>query len=235
MIVINEEKYFEKKEEIINFIIQNSDKYGEYFSPLLDALNDDIPLEFQNQNPLLIRQLFSKFELYKEGKDEYQIILDLLESYGFLTGNCCEVGAGFYPRLSELVIKKLHVRNYHLTIYEPNIMFDNFKAKIIKESFTKESNITNIQNLFALYPCEATITIAEKAFEEDKNLLLACCGCDHSTKQHPKGFSKYWAEDFCMDYKEKYGDKVKIINWPSHINNDFPIMVRKMTNKRVNK
>lgn len=236
MDVINEKKYFETRQEMIDFVIKNSDAYGEYFFPLLEALKDDIALDFQENNPMLIRQLFSKFELYKEGTDEYSIIANLLENYSFLTGNCCEIGAGHYPRLSELVIPKLEKRNYHLTIYEPNIIFTDFKATIIKNKFTKESNISNIDTLFALYPCEATITIAEKAFEEDKNLLLACCGCNHSITEHPKWFSsKYWAEDFCMDYQEKYGNEVEIINWPSHINNDLPIMVRKMTNKRVNK
>jgi len=233
MKVIDKEKYFKRKKEMLAFVLDHSKNYGEYTEQLVEAIIKDWGLEFEEENPLLVRQLFSKFDLYLPEKDEYQIIADLLEKHSFLDGNCCEVGAGAYPRLAELVIPKITKRKSHLTIYEPSIMFEDFNATIIKDKFTKRSNITNINTLFALYPCEATTIIAEKAFQEDKNLLLACCGCDHSTRKHPKWYSKYWAEDFCMDYKEKYGSEVEIIHWPSTVHNDLPIMIRNREKQKI--
>lgn len=113
-----------------------------------------------------------------------------------------------------------------LTVYEPDILFTDFNATFIKDKFTKKTDTSNIDTLFALYPCQATIAIAEKAFEEDKNLLLAFCSCNHSTPKYQKWLGKYWAEDVCMEFREKYGKEAQIINWPPEAEPSTPILVR---------
>lgn len=159
--------------------------------------------------------------------------MKILEDYDLLKGNICEVGAGRYPRLAELVAPKIHTNNGTLTIYDPNVLFTEHKGiKVVKDKFTKSTNIDNIDTLYGLYPCDASIILAEKAFEEDKNLVLAFCACDHSTRKHMKWLGKYWAEDFCMDYREKYGSEAEIINWSSTLNNDHPIMIRRSSKQK---
>lgn len=96
----------------------------------------------------------------------------LLSSYSFLNGNCCEVGAGSYPRLAELVLPTLQQNHHKLTIYEPNIILDKLgSAKIIKDKFTMQTNIVDVDTIYGLFPCDATISMIDKAFQENKNLL----------------------------------------------------------------
>lgn len=228
MQLIDEEKFFAKKGEILDFLYDNRSIYGELGELLGLLIYSDVVLQMDNSNiPVQLSQIFSKFDVKTEGMDDYFEFYNLLNKYRFLEGNCCEVGAGLYPRLCELTIPTIIQNKGTLTIYEPNIMFDKIENAILKkEEFNKKTNIDNVDTIYALYPCEATVTVAEKAFQEDKNLMMALCPCDHSTEKHQKWFSDYWAVDFCMDYKEKYGDEVEIIKWPTKTEIDLPIMVR---------
>jgi len=232
MTVIDEQKYFAQKEEIIEFIIQNKEKFGERLFMFLDFMNGDYGLILQKNCPVEMRQIFSKYNLYLDGADEYKVMADLLKQYQFLEGNCAEIGAGAYPRLSELVIPFIKGT---LTLYDPNIHFTDFNAKIVKNKFTKGTDISHIDTLYTLYPCEATIPTLEKAFLEDKNLLLAFCDCDHSTEQNKKRGKNYWAHYVCEDYLEKYGNEIELLHWPAAVQNlDLPILIRK-SNKQLKK
>lgn len=230
---INIEKYFENKKKILAFIEKNRSKYITLGNWMKKFIEDDLVLSRSiNKTPVVLMQILSKFNVYSDGYDPYKELAKLLEKYSFLEGNCCEVGAGNYPRLAELTAPQIKLKKGTLTIYEPNILFTKIdNVTIIKDKFKKSTNINHIDTIYGMFPCEASITIAEKAFEEDKNLLLAFCSCDHSTKEHPKWLGTYWAEDFCMDYREKYGHEVEIIDWPTTIGIDFPIMVRQKIKK----
>lgn len=236
--MINQNKYFDKKYEILDFIYQNREKYSRRaFSILEDAILLDECLEIKESNmPTYIAQLLSKFNVYNEGRDEYLEIIKLLEKYSFLQGNCCEVGAGRYPRLAELAAPKIKLNGGTLTIYDPKISFSIVQdATIVKEKFTKTTNTDSIDTIYGLFPCEASIAMAEKAFEEDKNLLLAFCDCDHTTQKYQHWVGKYWAEDVCMEFREKYGKEAQIIKWSSPIKLDFPILVRESSKNKVKK
>lgn len=233
MKLLNEEKYFRKKLEILNFIEENIDKDLEWAMCLTILLLEDrfINEDIKNTPHDIATdtsEIFSKFGIYNKGYDPYIEMTKLLQNYSFLEGNSCEIGAGSYPRLAELAIPKIRLNHGSLTIYEPGILFPDIEnITVVKEKFTKDTNIKEFDTLYGLYPCNATIPIIDKAFEEDKNLMLAFCPCDHSTEEHQKWLGKYWAEDVCMDYREKYGKEAEIINWPSYTGIDFPIMVRR--------
>ncbi len=231
MELIDREKYFENKEKMMYFIEKNLHKYGNELALILElALQYDLVLNPKIGIPSSLSQLFSKFGIYRSGMDMYVEFLNLLEQHSFLEGNCCEIASGIYPRLAKLAAPKIHMKHGSLTLYEPRILFSKLDhVQIIKEPFTKETDIDAFDTLFSIYPCDVTIPLVEKAFEEDKNLMVAFCSCDHSTKEHPKWFGKYWAEDFCLDYKEKYNDEVELIEWPQSVHLTLPIMVRKST------
>lgn len=90
-----------------------------------------------------------------------------------------------------------------------------------------DTDISNVDTLYGLFPCNASITLIDKAIQENKNLLIAFCGCDHSDEVHTKWVGKYWAEDVCMDYREKYGKCVEISNWNPEMGLNLPIMTYK--------
>ncbi len=224
MAVIDKEKYFAKKEDMLAFIIQNKEQFGERFYSLISFIGSDLGLELQEYSPMILREIFSKFDLYYEGADEYRFIAGLLEKYQFLDGNCLEVGAGFYPRLAEILLPSI---KGSLTLYDPDIHFTDLDAKIIKEPFTRKSDISSCDTLYALYPCGGTIPVLEKAFREDKNLLLAFCDCDHSSGRYQKRGNDYWANYVCHDYLKRYGNDIEVLHWPFSVCNlDLPIMIR---------
>lgn len=241
MKLLNEEKYFSKRLEILKFIVENIDKDIEWATYLSILILKDICIkEYTKNTPHYIAtdesEVFSKFDIYNEGYDPYIEITKLLQKYSFLEGNCCEIGAGSYPRLAELVIPEIKLNHGSLTIYEPEIVFSDIEnITVVKEKFTKDTDIKMFDTLYGLYPCDVTIPILDKAFEEDKNLMLAFCPCNHSTKELQKWIGKYWAEDVCMDYREKYGKEAEIINWPSYTGIDLPIMIRKSSKYKAKK
>jgi len=219
---------------MLAFIEKNKYIYGINYPSMMERIITDEFIIKSVEIPVIFQQIFSKFNIFLDNKDIYNEFVKILEDNNFLEGNICEVGSGRYPRLAELVASKVQTKKGTLTIYDPKILFTDFKGiKIVKSIFTKDSNIDDIDTLYGLYPCGSAITIAEKAFEEDKNLVLAFCRCNHSTKEHRRWLGKYWAEDFCMDYRKKYGDEAEIIHWPSQLDNDRPIMIRRSSKQKL--
>lgn len=192
---------------MLNFILQNKEKYSEKTAEFLiiELLKDNVL-----NNLTEIRQILSKFGIYKENKDPYQIFAKLLKQYSFLGGNCCEVGTGSYPRVTEIVAPIINQNGGKLTVYEPNILFTDFQATIIKDKFSKKTDISNIDTLFAF------------------------CSCNHSTPKYQKWIGRYWAEDVCMEFREKYGKEAQIINWPSEFEQPSPpILVRESSKQKM--
>lgn len=236
---INQEKYFEKKMDILKFFISNNYKYSAKLSQLFKKLFffDECLMVPNTKMPTFFTQILSKFGVLEENCDVYLEMLKLLEKYSFLEGNCLEVSAGIYPRLAEVVSPVLNVRGGSLTIYDPDICYSILNKSVVvkKENFTFKTNIDGIDTLYGLYPCSATIPLLEKAFDEDKNLLVGFCDCDHSTDEYPRLDGKYWADDICMYFKQKYQGEFDIIQWPSRFESDFPIMVRESTKTKEKK
>ena len=227
--VIDYEKYYLKKEEMLKFIYSNQDKYDDRG---IDKFRDIISDYYIDKNfwniPVSYFQIFSKFGVFKEGQDIYLEFFKLLNELNFLEGNVCEVGAGGYPRLAEIMLPKIKLNGGTLTIYEPEILYTDFKGiKIVKEKFTEDTNIESIDTLVGLMPCIASESIVEQAFFENKNLLIGFCECDHSSRSGiKKGNNKYWAEALCNYYKKRYGNEAEILSLFDNIGVDIPIMVR---------
>lgn len=238
---IDHEKYYDKKKEMIEFLNSNVDKYQQ-LSLLLSSfiIDNSFTNAYEMNIPTTLCQIFSKFGVFKEEYDPYIEFKKILDKYSFLddSGTYCEIGAGIYPRLSEIVFPSIDKNHGSLTIYDPNCMFSiSENIHIVNEEFTYDTDIQKIDTLYALYPCEATPTILEKAFEEDKNLVLGFCNCDHSDIKYPYTDEyKYWADGVCKIYQTMYGSDLEIIGWPSNMKNDLPIMVRRSTkHKQKNK
>ncbi len=227
--VIDKEKYYLKKDEMLKFIYSNQDKYDDRGISKFKYILSDYFFDKKVCNiPVELLQIFSKFGVISEGKDIYLEFFKLLNELNFLEGNICEVGSGEYPRLAEIMLPKIKLNGGILTIYDPEILYTDFKGiKIIKEKFTKDTNIESTDTLVGLLPCLASETIVEKAFLENKNLLIGFCGCDHSSRNgFKKGNNKYWAEALSNYYKQRYDNEVEMFSWSDNIKLDYPIMAR---------
>lgn len=228
MKAVDKEKYYKHREEILDFLKKYEQKYRDIDLNISLYIETDFCLDLSTSEiPSFLSQILSKFNVYKEGQDEYKEIFNLLDKYSFLDGNCCEVGAGIYPRLAELTSSKIKLNNGSLTVYDPSTIFTNMEnIKVIKEAFTKKTNIDKYDTIYGLHPCEASEIMIKKAFKEDKNLMIAFCDCSNHKSNHLRWNRKNWVEKICNYYIKKYGNEVEIINWPSSIDSKLPIMVR---------
>ena len=243
MVSINREKLDIMKEQIINFLYEN--EYPEYIKEnFLKNMYDPQRIGCE------LYQVYSKFGVVDEEKDMYKYFYSLLKKYKFLNTNCCEVAAGYYPRLAELVYPTLKANNKTLTIYEPDII-SKCLFEIKKELFTMDTDLTKVDTLYGTLTCDATIDIVEKALTEDKNLLIGLCECDHSTEKYPamsqyyfnlkinnlikKGITSikiddlpktYWYESFCDILKKEYKDEISLLFYPECYDYSAPILLR---------
>lgn len=71
--IIDKEKYFAKKVEILNFLYWNRDKYGKLTSEIMDDIKEDIFLDSPIYGiPMTYQQIFSKFDIFLDKKDIYR-------------------------------------------------------------------------------------------------------------------------------------------------------------------
>lgn len=234
IMIIDKDKLLEEKDNILNFLLKNKDLYKEdefkeiFATFYLDILlfNDIIGGNYR------VAQILSKFNIFKEKYDPYLTVYNILNKYDFINGNIVEVGCGTYPRLAEIIKDNHKSNNYNLTVYDTCNIFKMNDISIIKEKFTMSTNIDNVDTLVGIYPCDASVDLTLKGIEENKNLVIAYCSCDHSSDKYQHNFLEYWADDFCYYIKKKYGDDVKIMNWRNYPKRRLPILVHK---KRISK
>ena len=239
---IDKKKLRRKKGKIIEFI--NNHDYSDY---LQDMFIGNI-LSGTDEITCGLYQLYSKFGVIEKHKNIYLYFLSLMEYYKFLSTNCCEVSAGRYPYLAEIIYPKLRKNKKSLTIYEPDTVVDKiFDVDIKKEFFTKDTDIEDIDTLYGTFTCEATIEMVESTLVKDKNLLISLCDCNLSTEKYPFSFEPYfsrkyneqlskygyvrefprvcWYESFCDLIKKEYGSRIQVLNWPSIYGIKEPILL----------
>ena len=233
--VFKEDKLEQEKDNILNFLLNNAKHYNSFeflesFSTFyLDLLKEDD----RHSIPCSNTQLLSKYGILKEEFDIYLRVYNLLESKGFIKGDILEVGCGVYPRLAEIITERHKEKDYSLTLYDVCDTINIGKGiKLVKNEFTKSTNIDRYDTLVGIHPCEASIDLTLRAIEENKNLILAFCSCNHETVEFPKWYDGNWSISFCSDIKEMYGDSIEIVDFEYYPKMKNPILIHK---KRISK
>lgn len=231
---LNKKKYFAKKREIMEFIFSNHERYGDERTACLATL---FQFDFIFDEALGLSheamEILSKFDIFYDDTDVYKKFYSFLKERNFLRGNVLEVGAGVYPRLCEVIMDEKPPELINVTAYDPALILDTLPGVTLKkEKFTVNTNIDSVDTLYGLFPCKASIPLIDKALDEDKNLLIAFCGCDHSDSEHMKWFGKTWAEDVVDDYREIHGKKLEVFTWDKKLGLDLPIMAYKSQAKQ---
>ncbi len=223
--VINPEKYIENKGKIIDFVVDNSDKLPRGFAEsFVRRVGFNIPLVMECFDYAEL-ELFSKFGILCEEKDLYKQFSKILRDRGLLRGNILEVGAGFYPRLGEVIMEDKPAELVRITSYDPELIVDTMSGvKLVKEPFTKSTNLDDVGTIIGMFPCGASRLMIDRAINENKNLLLAFCGCDHSDNEISAEYGDLWADAACRYYKEKCGDDMQIFSWSNEVELSYPIM-----------
>lgn len=95
--------------------------------------------------------------------------------------------------------KVISDKNINIDVMDPLVYFDNLnKGQVIKEKFTKDTNVENYDLIIGYNPCGATETVIRKSIEENKEFCIFLCGCcflpENYTERTPENWHKYLYE-----------------------------------------
>ncbi len=155
-------------------------------------------------------QVLSALNLYKDEKNMYLGILNLIKKYFTLEKNILEIGSGHYPALAALIDKEQSILGGGtVTAYDDKLIPTQVgKIKYNRKKLTTES-FTPYDLIVGAFPCEATELMIRKSNEEHKPFLIAICECVHlpesvnlKYRRTPMGYHRY-LEDIAYDTLDK--------------------------------
>lgn len=170
-------KYKEAQRKILDFLSTYGDMYPAHVKrELIKCLKEDTELEVVAD---FIYQLYSHFELIPQETNRYFGLLNKLSNNYDVNCDILEIGGGFFPAFAK-ELSNIQQRG-SVTVYDPRLVVLNFEnLRLVKNSFSHETDIDGYDLLVAICPCSATETIIEKANNEHKEFFIALCGCDHT-------------------------------------------------------
>lgn len=120
-------------------------------------------------------------------KDEVNVhkyYFDFLINYfpDFKNSNILEVACGCYPSLAEMIAFYISGNQGlgNITVIDPLLVVKDLPNIILeKKEFTKNYSIGPYNLLIGQAPCEATVSIIERACAEKKDMSILLCGSTH--------------------------------------------------------
>ena len=157
------------------------DEYGEKYSEdSRNFLSDNfLKITEPGRTPDILAQLYANFGMLSE---EENIYLEFCKIIGDIYGwdrNILEVGGGYYPIFSKYVDdKQTECGSGTITVIDPKLVTGSLgNVKLVKEEFSRESNVSDFNLLIGICPCESTIDIISSALINQKEFFIALCGC----------------------------------------------------------
>ena len=169
------EKNSHIREEAINFLQNNKDKYGILeFDCIMGAfkcysLNDLYLNEFTREILDELGFIPDDFNIYKE-------FFDIIDNVHKIDGkNVVEIGGGIYSRLAKIM--SLKQKNGTITVYDPRLSDVSSSERLImkKEKLGDSSKIDNCDLLVGLMPCEGAEVLIDLALKNKIDFVLWLC------------------------------------------------------------
>lgn len=168
-----------KRRKRQNLIIELIVKYPELFTEAERSyLINNAPLSFEGKLiPDLVREVYDKLDLLEDDKNIYCAFLNLLDrEFDIKDKEIIEVGGGIFPQLAKKISKiqtkgQIKVYDPRLSQYEDNTS----KMTLVREKFTSNTKVEDVDLLVGFMPCEATYTIVDSAARNDIDFMIALC------------------------------------------------------------
>ena len=124
-----------------------------------------------------IREILDEVDMLPEEENVYKYFTDFILSRCDINNKrIIEVGGGVFGRLSKRL--NLKQENGIITIYDPRLdptIKSTDRMIFKKEKFTKKTDISDIDLLVGLMPCEGANPLVEQAIKYDKDFILWLC------------------------------------------------------------
>lgn len=156
--------------------------YPEYVREFIEKSFLDETFEMQYY-PDVMHQVYSKVGAYDYIKNFYDLCINEIKEDYSIDGHILDVGCGFYPSFAERVAKLQHDGSVTAMDYDL-ITTEHGDVKLIKGTFTENTNLAKYDLVLGIMPCEATVPMIKNANKHDKDLFIQMCGCTHF--EHPE-------------------------------------------------
>lgn len=156
--------------------------YPDYVKEFIEAhfLDESFEIDFF---PDVLHQVYSKVGAYDFVDNFYDLCINEIKKDYSLDGHILDVGCGFYPAFAERVAHLQHDGSVTAMDYDL-ITTEHGSVKLIKGTFTENTNLAKYDLVLGIMPCEATIPMIKNANKCDKDLFIQMCGCTHF--EHPE-------------------------------------------------
>lgn len=155
-------------EEVKDFIVNN-------------FFNESFEVDFY---PDVMHQVYATTGAYDYCENFYDMCIKEISKTYSLDQHILDVGCGFYPGFAERVGKLQHDGSITAMDYDL-ITTEHGNVKLIKSTFTENTDLTNFDLVLGIMPCEATIPMIKASNKQDKDLFIQLCGCTHFENINP--------------------------------------------------
>lgn len=172
-----------KEQEII--VRKNFDDYMKQYGDLYpEGCREFIMSHFLDESfeieyyPDVMHQIYAKVGAYEYITNFYDLCIDEIKKYYSLDQHILDVGCGFYPAFAERVQRLQHDGSVTAMDYDL-LTTEHGDIKLIKSTFTEDTNLSKYNLVLGIMPCEATVPMIKNANKSDKDLFIQLCGCTH--------------------------------------------------------
>lgn len=109
-------------------------------------------------------------------KNIYQDYLNYIKNYYDINCHVLDVGCGFFPSFSRKLAKEQ--KNGSVTAIDYDVITTDFPdIKVEKDTFTRSYDVSDVDLMIGVQPCEASEDMIYVANTNDIDLCLFLCGC----------------------------------------------------------
>lgn len=178
MKVFTEEEMVKYKKAFLEYLDKYGSLYPEYVYEFIT--NHFMGVEFFGGIDIdVMSQIYEEVGVYEAiNRSLYQSFLEYMNKYYDLDRNLLDVGCGFFPSFSKKVAlsqKKGSVKALDYDVITTEVP----GIEVEKVRFDTKYDISNIDMIYGLEPCEATTDMIKVANAADIDLCICMCGCTH--------------------------------------------------------
>lgn len=159
---------------IKSFLLKYDDAYNNYAQFIMNNFYNEI-----GEKSDTICSIKSYLNLNEIKNDKYKSYFNFLKKNYDLTGNIMEVACGPFPTISTYVDNyQRHNKKGSICAYDPVLINGPLgKIQLNREYFDDNTDISNIDFIFATSPCKLTMDLIRIANNNDKEFSILLCSC----------------------------------------------------------
>ncbi|MCH5166525.1 MAG: hypothetical protein J1F35_01405 [Erysipelotrichales bacterium] len=231
---LTEEQKFIFKAKLIDFLEEYFYLYSEEEKYMINSYF--LGRAFEDNKPIdIMDEIYQEIGVYDAVTDNiYSDFYNVMTSYLSINQRLLEVGCGILPSFAKMMVKKQRCGS--LIVIDPNVRLERaYGFAMLRREFNQDFDITDIDLLYGIQTCGATLDMIKLANAKNKDLCLLPCACKHFPYDEAGKYKNATLEDWYAylenliestlpEDREFIKETAPSINYPIYI-------TRKLTNK----